>query len=244
MPNRSYYLEQSAAMARHRKSYTSMIHNIMVLCGRSDKEAAADAANVMVLETAMARAMKPDDEERDEHGKRITVEDMSKLMPTVDWPLFLRNINLPHVGSRAGGYLVVKNAAYLKAVDGLLKTSDFATIRSYLRWQAVYSFAPYLSFKVEDELVTYNNDLYGISVLPPRWRKCFFPLCSGTVCRHGTHAERERERERERESERERAREREILWTWHTRRERARARAREREILWTWHTRAHTHTHT
>eukprot|EP00802_Teleaulax_amphioxeia_P007277 Tamp_07283.p1 GENE.Tamp_07283~~Tamp_07283.p1 ORF type:complete len:799 (+),score=165.87 Tamp_07283:72-2399(+) len=174
MPDRSYYLEQSAAMARHRKSYTSMIHNIMVLCGRSDKEAAADAANVMVLETAMARAMKPDDEERDEHGKRITVEDMSKLMPTVDWPLFLRNINLPHVGSRAGGYLVVKNAAYLKAVDGLLKTSDFATIRSYLRWQAVYSFAPYLSFKVEDELVTYNNDLYGISVLPPRWRKCYF----------------------------------------------------------------------
>ena len=101
MPNRSYYLEQSAAMARHRKSYTSMIHNIMVLCGRSDKEAAADAANVMVLETAMARAMKPDDEERDEHGKRITVEDMSKLMPTVDWPLFLRNINLPHVGSQS-----------------------------------------------------------------------------------------------------------------------------------------------
>jgi predicted metalloendopeptidase len=35
MPDRSYYLDDTPTMARHRKSYTTMVHNIMVLCGRS-----------------------------------------------------------------------------------------------------------------------------------------------------------------------------------------------------------------
>ena len=175
MPDRSYYLDPSLRMARHRRTYNTMIVNIMVLSGRTKAQAMQDAANVLEIEMALARAMKPDDEERDEHGKRISVADMSALMPTIDWPMFLKILGTPHVGTRAGGFLVVKNQGYLKAVDALLKgTTDFAKIRSYLRWQAVYSFAPYLSYPFEDELVTYNNDLYGISVLPPRWRKCYF----------------------------------------------------------------------
>jgi len=168
MPDRSYYLDQTPAMARHRKAFTTMVINIMQLSGRSQEDARADAGNVLALETEMARAMKPDDEERDEHGRRISVADMTKLMPSVDWANFLRLIGTPAVGTRQGGYLVVKNEAYLKAVDGILKSTDFAKIRSYLRWQAVYSFAPYLSYPFEDELVAYNNDLYGISVCPAR----------------------------------------------------------------------------
>jgi putative endopeptidase len=174
MPDRSYYLDRTPEMERHRKAYKKMVVNIMKLSGRSAAEALADAHNVMALETEMARAMKPDDEERDEHGRRISVADMSVLMPTVDWAQFLRLIGTPGVGTQQGGFLVVKNEAYLRAVDKIIKSADFAQIRSYLRWNAVYSFAPYLSYPFEDELVAYNNDLYGISVLPPRWRKCYF----------------------------------------------------------------------
>ena len=54
-----------------------------------------------------------------------------------------------------------------------------------MRAQVVYSYAPFLSFKFEDELLRYNDDLYGISRLPPRWWlvcvmciiACFRPLC-------------------------------------------------------------------
>ncbi len=42
------------------------------------------------------------------------------------------------------------------------------------RAQAAYNYAPFLSFPFEDQLVAYNDDIYGISHLPPRWRKCFF----------------------------------------------------------------------
>jgi hypothetical protein len=167
MPDRSYYLDQGASMHRHRQAFSTMVVNILQLSGRSKAEAAADAANVLEIETALAKAMKPDDEERDEHGVRISVAGMRALMPTVDWNKFLKLIGTPEVGTRAGGFLVVKNQAYLRAVDALLKSTPFAKIRSYLRWQAVYSFAPYLSYLFEDELVTYNKDLYGISVLPP-----------------------------------------------------------------------------
>lgn len=111
MPDMSYYIDPSPSMARHRKTYTTMIVNIMMLSGRTKAQAQEDADNVMEIETAMARAMKPDDQERDEHGKRISgtqcilsigrsllvyykslsmrwlrisVADMGNLMPTVD----------------------------------------------------------------------------------------------------------------------------------------------------------------
>ena len=80
MPDRSYYLDQKPAMARHRKAFTTMVINIMQLSGRSQEDARADAGNVLALETEMARAMKPDDEERDEHehekcGEHLSIAD-------------------------------------------------------------------------------------------------------------------------------------------------------------------------
>ena len=73
----------------------------MLLSGRSASESAADAANVLELETAMAREMKPDDEERDEHGSPVTLAELKGITPTVDWPQFLSVLGIPKVRTPA-----------------------------------------------------------------------------------------------------------------------------------------------
>ena len=201
MPDRSYYLDSTPQMARcvlspaprnppppaaprlwlsppglrrHRKAYTTMIVNVMTLAGRSAAQAAADAANVMEVETALASAMATNTEERDAHGSRASMAELAALVPSVDWQGWFAMIGTPDVGSKAGGFLIVKNREFLQKLDGIVKSVSLEKMRSYMRWQAAYNYAPYLSFPFEDELVRYNQDLYGISHLPPRWRKCFF----------------------------------------------------------------------
>mmetsp|Transcript_62050 Transcript_62050/g.146302 ORF Transcript_62050/g.146302 Transcript_62050/m.146302 type:complete len:742 (+) Transcript_62050:56-2281(+) len=174
MPDQTYYTEQTDAMARHRKAYTTMIVNIMKLAGRTQTEAEADSSNVMEVETAIARAMTSETAERDEHGKRATIEELAEILPTMDWKGWFTMLGTPALGSHKTGYLVVKNEAFLRKLDGIMKNVGLDRIRSYMRWQAAYNYAPFLSFPFEDELVAYNKDIYGISHLPPRWRKCFF----------------------------------------------------------------------
>mmetsp|Transcript_169 Transcript_169/g.365 ORF Transcript_169/g.365 Transcript_169/m.365 type:complete len:742 (-) Transcript_169:485-2710(-) len=174
MPDQTYYTENTEGMVKHRKAYTTMIVNIMQLAGLSKEAAETDSRNIMEVETALAKAMMSLTEERDEHGKRATVEELSQILPSMDWKSWFHMIGVPDLGTKEGGYLIVKNSAFLKKLDSILKTVGMAQIRSYMRWQAVYSFSPFLSFPFEDQLVAYNNDIYGISHLPPRWRKCFF----------------------------------------------------------------------
>ena len=186
MPDQSYYTTDSAEMAGHRAAYKKLIKELMVLSGLSDEDAAADADNVMDLETALAKAMTPRDQQRDEHGKRTTLVELQSMAPSIDWPLFFAGIGAPRVGvagPNSGGFLNVKNAGWIKKLDVILSTIGMDKIRSYMRWQAVYNYAPFLDFHFEHKLLAYNNEVYGISVLPPRWRKCFFSTSGAMAMR-------------------------------------------------------------
>merc|ERR1711966_641199 len=81
---------------------------------------------------------------------------------------------ITQLGTAHGGYLNVKNTDFLTKMSSLLKQVGMDKIRSYMRWTAVYSYAPMLDLDFEHELLRYNHEIYGISVLPPRRRKCFF----------------------------------------------------------------------
>jgi len=129
---------------------------------------------VMAVEMRLARAMEPPAEERDAHAKRMTVQELAAMVPSMLWEEWFSLIGTPNVGSSEGGFLAVKNVGYLRELNSILHDLSLEEIRSYMRWSAAYNYAPFLDFKFEGELVKYNHDLYGISHLPPRWRKCFF----------------------------------------------------------------------
>jgi predicted metalloendopeptidase len=88
----------------------------LCISGLSEKEAAIDVANTMTVETAIAKAMTPRDKERNQHGKRYSLAQLSALSPDVDWAGWFEGIGLKGVGTKEVGYLVVKNADFLVQV--------------------------------------------------------------------------------------------------------------------------------
>lgn len=167
MPDMSYYLDKSPAMAQHRNAYTTMVTNIMVLSGRNISAAEEDARNVLSVETKIAAAMTSPADERDEHGKRMTLAELTELLPYMDWATWFKMIGVPDIGTEKGGFMVVKNAAFLKQLNAVMQGLSFAEMRSYMRWQAAYNYAPFLSFKFEDELVGLHLS-HGICRLSPQ----------------------------------------------------------------------------
>ena len=174
MPDRDYYLKDTPQMVQHRKRFQEMALGLLRLANLPEHVAAEDVANALAVETAIASAMTPRDQERDEHGKRYTLAELSKLCPGVDWAGWFTGMGLQGIGSRKVGYLVVKNAHFLSQVSHIMSTIGVDKIRSYLRFQVVYSYAPFLDLRFEHMLLAWNKNLYGITVLPPRKKKCFF----------------------------------------------------------------------
>lgn len=174
MPDRDYYLKQSEGMEKHRKVYLDLAVTLFGLAGSSEARARELATDMMDVETALAAAMTPRDLERNEHGKRYTVEELCGIAPGIDWAGWFDGIGVKGVGSMPVGYLVVKNEKFLSALSGIMMNMGLKKLKSYMRWQLVYSYSPFLSIEFENALLKYNQDLYGISVLPPRHKKCFF----------------------------------------------------------------------
>ncbi len=156
MPDQTYYTEQTAEMQGHRDAYMKLIKDIMILSGRTESQAQKDADNTMDLETAIAKSMTSRAEERDEHGKRMTLEELQTMSPSIDWSFFLAGVGAPRVGMpppNSGGFLVVKNEGFFKKLDAIISDIGLDKIKSYLRWQAVYNYAPFLDFNYEHKLL-------------------------------------------------------------------------------------------
>jgi len=174
MPDRDYYLKNTPEMKLHRKRFAEMAKAILELAGLPSSVADEDVTNSMEVETAIAKAMTPRDQERNEHGKRYSLQELTILCPDVDWKGWFAGISLKGVGTQKVGYLVVKNAKFISEVGKIIRTIGVDKIRSYLRFQVAYSYAPFLDLRFEDVLLKWNKNLYGITVLPPRQKKCFF----------------------------------------------------------------------
>jgi putative endopeptidase len=156
MPDQTYYTEQTEEMEGHRAAYRKLIKDIMMLSGRTEHEAQQDADNTLELETAVAKSMTPRAEERDEHGSRMTLTELQTISPSIDWAFFFAGVGAPRVGMpppNSGGFLVVKNEKFFRKLDAIISDIGLDKIKSYLRWQAVYNYAPFLDFNFEHKLL-------------------------------------------------------------------------------------------
>jgi putative endopeptidase len=174
MPDRSYYLDKTEEMKGHRAAYRKLAQTLLTLAGRSPEEAKQDTEQMLQIETALAKAQSTNAAARDEHGERVSPEEFYRMVPEINWKGWFDGLGLQGLGTQKGGYLVVRQVKFLKAVSEILSTSSMSNIRAYMRWKLVHSYAPTLSIEFEDALLAYNKELVGISVLPPRVRKCYF----------------------------------------------------------------------
>ena len=137
---RDEYLSSDPAQVDLRRQYRDHIAQILRMAGSSDPDRQADA--VLALETKLAEAqLSPEalSHPQDLYHK-VRVVDLRRLAPGFNWQQFLA----------ASGFgqpkaLLVNAPGYLAAVAKLAQEEPLSTWRSYLRWQLLRRYSPYLS---------------------------------------------------------------------------------------------------
>jgi putative endopeptidase len=170
LPDRDYYIADSPHFAELRAAYLEHMKRMFTLAGDAPDQAAKEAAWVMEIETAMAKASIPRVDRRDP-GKIYhiyTVEDFEKLTPDFDWKVYFSSIGIGSFDT-----LNVVAPDFFKGLNALLAGEPLDAWRSYLRWHALNGEALNLSSAFFDESFRFfGQTLAGQKQPQPRWRQC------------------------------------------------------------------------
>jgi len=168
LPDRDYYLKDDPKFASIRKAYEEHIARMLQLLGDAPAAAVAAAHEVMALETRLALASMPVEDQRDPHAiyNMRDLPALAKGAPAIDWPRFLSTSGAPQVTQ-----LNMQMPKFFAAVSHEIETTPMAAWRSYLRWHLVHAFAPYLSSPFVAENFKFVQAVRGTKELLPRWRR-------------------------------------------------------------------------
>ncbi|RAK62306.1 M13 family metallopeptidase [Phenylobacterium kunshanense] len=167
LPDREYYLADSARFVEVRGKYQAHVAAMLKLAGYPDPEAAA--GRVVALETAIARTHVSVDESSDVSKSNTvwTRAELAKKAPGLDWDAFLAGAGLADQ-SRFGAW----QAPAIAGMSKLTASQPLQAWRDYLAFHAVERGAPFLSKAFVDEHFAFNGQvLNGTPQQRDRWKR-------------------------------------------------------------------------
>ncbi|WP_133498648.1 M13 family metallopeptidase [Cognatilysobacter terrigena] len=169
LPERDFYFNPEAGVAKLRTAYVAHIARTFELLGRKPDDAKAAADKVMAFETALAQASRKLEDLRDpekNYNKMSPAELTSKYTPSIDWTARLAAWNLHPT------YVIVGQPEFLAAEDKLVRETPVSVLQDYLRYHLVDKYSPFLSSTFDAE----NFDFHGRAMSGqqeqrPRWKR-------------------------------------------------------------------------
>ncbi len=170
LPGRDFYLSDDAPSVEIRKKYLEHVTNMLKLAGEPQAQAAADAAVVLEMETALAKAAMDVVKRRDPKNinNKMTLAEFQKLTPSFDWQRYLTLIHAP-----AQQTYLVTSPDFFRGLEQVIQQHPLAHWKVYLKWHLVHDSAPYLTKAFTAENFNFfSHTLAGTPEQPPRWRRC------------------------------------------------------------------------
>jgi putative endopeptidase len=170
LPDRDYYLNPAPRFEKLRTEYVAHVTRMFVLLGDSDEKAATEAADVMRIETALAKGSMDRVAMRDPAARYhiMTIAQAQALTPDFDWHTLLTGIGVGQAQT-----LNVSSPQFLTTVNTQIESETLAALKSYLRWHALHGTASSLSKPfVEENFAFFNQTLNGQKEEQPRWKRC------------------------------------------------------------------------
>jgi len=170
LPDQAYYVKTDAKSVETRTRYVAHVAKMFELLGDLPGTAKANAATVLRIETALAKASLTRVERRDPYKvyHRTAPSALLKLAPAIDW-----NAYASAAGLTLAPWINVADPGELRAVQEVLKDEPLPSIKTYLRWALVNSRAKELSKAfVDEDFEFYRHYLRGVPQQPPRWKTC------------------------------------------------------------------------
>jgi len=170
LPDRDYYLVDNARFQEIRKQYIAHVTKMFTLGGDAPEKAAREAAAVLEIETALAKASTSRTDLRDPANRYhiYTVADLQKLTPEFDYPLYFKDIKV-----RSFETLNVATPDFFKGLEELIAKEPIDSWKAYFRWHTLHSVASDLPKAFFDEnFAFFGQTLAGQKEPTPRWKRC------------------------------------------------------------------------
>ncbi|PYX33839.1 MAG: M13 family peptidase, partial [Acidobacteria bacterium] len=170
MPSREFYLNDDEKSKQIREKYRTHVAAMLVLSGESRQQAEVDAAAVLSMETALAKAAMDIVVRRDPKNlnHKLTAKQLQALTPSFNWPRYFAAMHTPV----APQYLVTA-PDFFRGVEKLVASEPVDHWRAYLRYTLLHLSASSLSQPfVEESFNFYGRTLSGAKEIQPRWRRC------------------------------------------------------------------------
>jgi predicted metalloendopeptidase len=169
LPDRKYYLESTGNMKEVRDTYVAHVGRMFTLAGLKPAEVKTAVADVMRIETAIAKLQQDRVFRRDPHNiyHRVELAGLKKAAPQFPWDAYLERMDLRGVTA-----ITVNDPAYFTGVVKLIGKEKPEALRHYLTWMLLHGSAKHLSKAFVDEDFTLDSAITGTKALPPRWRRC------------------------------------------------------------------------
>ncbi len=170
LPDRDYYTKTDEKSVDIRNKYLVHVQKMFELLGDKPDVAKAEAAKVMEIETALAKASLTRVERRDPYKlfHKVDFKGLQAMTPDFDWSIYIKDIGLP-----AQNTFNVTEPAFYAELDKQLKALNLEDIKTYLRWHTAHAAAPYLSDDfVNENFNFFSKTLRGVPQLRPRWKRC------------------------------------------------------------------------
>lgn len=146
LPDRDYYVSDDKDSKEKREKYVLHVARMLQFLGEKPLNAKADANRILALETAMSKPRFDRVERRDRRKSYnpMTVSDLQKLTPSIDWKGYLTKLGLAKTDS-----LIVSQPKYMAALETILKENKVEDWKAYMRWTLLNRSASKLSTSLE-----------------------------------------------------------------------------------------------
>jgi putative endopeptidase len=170
LPERDYYFNTEAGVAKARAEYPRHVGRMLKLLGQDEAAAVAAGDSVLQFETALATVSRTLEALRDPYANynKMTVAELrAKQTPHIEWRAILDGYGLAGADS-----VIVGQPEFFAALDPLLQRTPIDQLRAYLRFHVASEFASFLGSALDKEhFAFYGTELQGAKEQRPRWKR-------------------------------------------------------------------------
>ncbi len=163
--NRDYYFNTDEPTVKIRTEYVKHLQAMLKLIGQNE----AGATSIMKLETDLAKASRKLEDLRDpvKNYNKMTVASLGKITSNINW-----NSIFPVLGVAKADSVIVGQPEFYKTLNTFVKSYSIEDWKTYLKWDLVNSYAPYLNSTIEKQnFKFYSTVMNGVAKQKPRWKR-------------------------------------------------------------------------
>ena len=178
LPDRDYYVSDEADSKEKREKYVQHVAKMLQYLGDKPEVALANAKKVLAIETAMATPRLDRVERRDRRKtyNPMSVADLQKLTPSVNWNSYIKGVGLPAIDS-----VIVSQPKYMTSLETIFKENKIDEWKAYLRWSLLNNSSNVLTTEIEKaNWDFYSKTLQGAKAQRPREERAL-QVVNGTV---------------------------------------------------------------